>query len=66
MSDFVTIETMSRLYYRATVLDARDGVEVMIWRKCPGGAVSLTRREQLPDGDFETVVERLTTASRWL
>ena len=66
MNDFVTIETASRLYYAATVLDARDGIEVTIWRKLPGGLRSLTRRELLPDADFETVVDRLNTASRWM
>lgn len=66
MSDFVHTETASGLYYVATTHDARDGVEVTIWRTLPGGLRSLTRRELLPGANFETVVEKLSAAGLWL
>ena len=65
-TDFVQIETHSRLYYFAAVLDAREGIEVTIWRRMSGGLASLTRREIVPDVPFEAVVARLETAARWL
>ena len=66
-TDFVTIETPTRIYYCATVLDARDAVEVTIWRKIKlNGLLSLTRRELVPEASFEQVGERLERVSRRL